>query len=163
MPSPRGRRLAALNSAPAGCCGFVCSIAAVSAPCDISSAAIHPLPPMRAHFLALQALATTACLTDPAVSDNSFNLDECPSLIAALDVLNTGATDVMIDCEPSCSATFAKVCCRLLLSSEVAACCCFICFTCTSCSFSAPLARPSNSLPALLLLPLSLAAQHRLP
>jgi hypothetical protein len=97
---------------------------------------------MRAHFLALQALATTACLTDPAVSDNSFNLDECPSLIAALDVLNTGVTDVMIDCEPSCSATFAKVCCRL--SSEVAACCYFICFTCTSCSFSAPLARPSN-------------------
>lgn len=56
-----------------------------------------------------KALATTACLTDPAVSDNSFNLDECPSLIAALDVLNTGVTDVMIDCEPSCSATFAKL------------------------------------------------------
>lgn len=56
-----------------------------------------------------KALSTTACLTDPAVTGEQFDLDLCPSLLTALETLNAGATEVSAECEAPCAGTFATL------------------------------------------------------
>lgn len=49
----------------------------------------------------------TNCLTDPAVTGGTFDLDLCPSLLGMLDAVNTGATEYPgLTCEPACAGTF---------------------------------------------------------
>ena len=74
-------------------------------------AVAHTAPNHGCHLLCLlacpQILTTSSCMSDPAIA--TFDLDLCPSLLAASQRLQGGAGLVTAACEPACAETIYAV------------------------------------------------------